>query len=242
VLHLYGITDAIELLEPGPLGLEGQAVEMVRFEGMAAITSQVQDGPEASEHHLREHFRAVEAFAAGNTVLPVRFGTAFAGLTELQTQLERSRDVYSSDLRRLHGQIEVSIRAAKRSEPARLSGGAENFITDSGPGSRYLAEKCFLAAQRLASQREADNLAGFLIERLAPGAAHVKWRALETPSDTAGVFMAFLLPRESLKAFQDVAAALRVSEPGLDFLFTGPWPPYSFVSATDAAGALSGIS
>ncbi len=242
MLYLYGITDALEPPEPHPLGLEGQAVEMVQFDGMAAVTSQVQGRPEASERRLREHFGAVEAFAVSNTVLPVRFGTALAGLTELQTLLERSHNVYSSDLRRLRGQVEVSVRAVRRPEPARPSSGAENFIAGSGPGSRYLAKKCVLAAQRQAGRREAGNLADLLIERLALGAAHVEWRALATPSDTTGVFMAFLLPRASLKAFQDVAAALRVSEPGLDFLLTGPWPPYSFVSVPDTAGALPSIS
>ena len=52
-------------------------------------------------------FGSVEAFMACNTVLPVRFGTVFPGLAELQAHLARGHDVYASDLRRLRGQIEA---------------------------------------------------------------------------------------------------------------------------------------
>ena len=61
------------------------------------------------------------------------------------------------------------------------------------------------------------------------------------PPDAAGVSMAFLLPKIGLVAFQNAAAALRDREPGLDILLTGPWPPYSFVSASEGADPMSCI-
>jgi hypothetical protein len=53
--------------------------------------------------------------------------------------------------------------------------------------------------------------------------------------------MAFLLPKERLDGFREAAGALGSAAPDLDILVTGPWPPYSFVSAPEAADALSGI-
>jgi hypothetical protein len=245
VLYLYGITDARALPETLPLGLEERAVAVLPFNGIAAVTGELTAGrPEASERHLREHFRVVEAFMARDTVLPVRFGTAFAGVAELLEHLARGHDVYASDLRRLRGVVELSVRAERRRGiPALPSGsGAALAAADGGPGTRYLAERLALAAHGLAQQREAQALAGMLMERLAAQAAQVEWRALALPSGAAGVSMAFLLPKERLDGFREAAGALGLAAPDLDILLTGPWPPYSFVSALEAADALSGIS
>ena len=244
MLYLYGITDARARLEPPPLGLEERAVAVLPFNGIAAVAGELAAGcPEAIERHLREHFRVVEAFMARDTVLPVRFGTAFAGVTELQEHLARAHDVYASDLRRLRGQIELSVRAERRGPPAPpcICEPALAAV-DAGPGARYLAEKFALAAHSLAQQRDALGLADMLRERLAAQATQVEWRTLALPSGATGVSMAFLLPKERLDAFRGAVAALGASAPDLDILLTGPWPPYSFVSVAETADALAGIS
>jgi hypothetical protein len=244
VLYLYGITDARHPPEPPPLGLEDQAAVMVPLDGMAAVIGQLTHGrPEASERHLREHFRVVEAYTASHTVLPVRFGTAFPGLAELQAHVVRAHDAYSIDLRRLRAQIEVSVRAVRRVAQVCPSDGAEAFVpAGDGAGARYIAEKRALAAQTLAQQRQRQDLADYLMERLAASATQVESRAVPVTSNAAGVSLAFLLPREGLIGFRDAVAALRASEPGLEIQLAGPWPPYSFVSAPEAADKRAGNS
>ncbi len=240
MLYLYGITDARQPPEPPPPGLENGAAGMVRLDGIAAVTGQLQQGrPEASERHLREHFRVVEAFMASHTVLPVRFGTVFAGREELQAHLARAHDMYSSDLRRLRGQIELGIKASRRTALAHLSEPAAAFApAGSGPGTRYLAGKRAMAARSLAQRRQAEDLAGIISAPLASHLTRTEWRALPGPSGEAGVSMAFLLRKERIGAFREALAALRTSEPDLDILLTGPWPPYSFVSVLGEAEAL----
>jgi hypothetical protein len=234
LLYLYGITGAGALPETPPLGLEECAVAVLPFNGIAAVTGELTAGrPEASERHLREHFRVVEALMAHDTVLPVRFGTVFGGVADLREHLARGHDVYAGDLRRLRGLVELSVRAERRRGMPALPSVSEAAVApaDGGPGTRYLAERLALAAQALAAM---------LMERLAVDEAQVEWRALALPSGTAGVSMAFLLPKERLDGFREAADALGSLEEDLDILLTGPWPPYSFVSAPEAADALCG--
>lgn len=244
MLYLYGITDARVLPERPPQGLEERGVALLPNNGIAAVIGELTSGcPEANERHLREHFQVVEAFMARDTVLPVRFGTAFAGLEELREHLARAHGAYASDLRRLRGQVELSVRAERRGIPAPLAGSeAALALAGAGPGARYLAEKFALAAQDLVQLREAQTLADMLTERLAAQATQAVWRALALPSGTAGVSMAFLLPKERLDGFRAATDALGPAARNLNILLTGPWPPYSFVSAPEAADALSGIS
>ena len=243
MLYLYGITGAQALPETLPLGLEDGLVSILPFDGIAAVTGELRQGlPEASEANLRRHFCVVEAFLAHGTVLPVRFGTAFAGLDGLRRHLEQAYDVYASDLLRLHGQVEINVRAERREVRALLPEiEADPVPADAGPGMRYLAAKRILSARSLSRQREAWELADMLIERLGAQASRVQWHPLAA-SDAAGVSIAFLLPVERLDAFEEAVAAIRSPEQGLDILASGPWPPYSFVSVPEASDAPSGIA
>ncbi len=244
MLYLYGITGALALPETLPLGLEDGAVSMLPFDGIAAVTGELRQGlPEASEANLRRHFCVVEAFLAHGTVLPVRFGTAFAGLDGLRRHLGQAYDVYASDLLRLRGQVEINVRAERREVPALLpESEADPVPADAGPGMRYLAAKRILSARSLSRQREARELADMLIERLGAQASRVEWHPITSASDAAGVSIAFLLPAERLDAFEEAVAAIRSPEQSLDILASGPWPPYSFVSVPEASDAPSGIA
>jgi hypothetical protein len=239
VLYLYGITDAHRSPQPLPAGFGGRAVDLHPLDGMAAVISELAQGrPEASERNLRVHFHVVAAFIASHTMLPVRFGTAYEDLAKLTAHLEHARRFYSNDLQRLRGQVEVGIRAIRRGTATAPFGETEDRVpANVGPGARYLAAKRASAAQSLSRQRQVQELAALLIERLVVPPSEVEWHAISNPTGEAGVSAAFLLRRESLPSFEQAVSTLRDLEPDLDVLLTGPWPPYSFVSPPEAANA-----
>jgi hypothetical protein len=217
VLYLYGITDAHRSPQPLPAGFGGRAVDLHPLDGMAAVISELAQGrPEASERNLRVHFHVVAAFIASHT----------------------ARRFYSNDLQRLRGQVEVGIRAIRRGTATAPFGETEDRVpANVGPGARYLAAKRASAAQSLSRQRQVQELAALLIERLVVPPSEVEWHAISNPTGEAGVSAAFLLRRESLPSFEQAVSTLRDLEPDLDVLLTGPWPPYSFVSPPEAANA-----
>ncbi len=234
MLYLYGIVDQGQPPEFMPSGFENSRASIVPFDGFAAITGSLRSGrPPVTEVHLRLHFRVLEALMDWHTVLPARFGSIFAGDGELTAYVEQMRDMLARDLQRLRGQIELGVKAAWPAT-ARASDGAAAFTTaKAGPGARYLAERRAKAVHRLERQREARDLAAQISAPLGLHATQVEWRPIPAASGDVCVSMAFLLPRERLEAFREALAALRVARPGLDILCTGPWPPYSFVSAFD---------
>lgn len=244
MLYLYGIVDCRQPPELMPLGFEERAPDIAPYDGFAAVTGYLRQGrPPADEVHLRKHHWVLDAFMARCTVLPARFGSTFAGLEELNAYLASRRSAHAGDLQRLRGQIELGVRVARLAAPRRDSDAvAGASAAGSGPGARYLIQKHSNSAHRLMRQREAQDLASITSASLAPHATQVEWRALPASSEKVEVSMAFLLSRERLGAFREALAALRLCEPNLDILCTGPWPPYSFVSALDQAGWLPGKS
>lgn len=57
------------------------------------------------------------------------------------------------------------------------------------------------------------------------------------PADRQGMSAAFLVPRDRLASFQAIVGRIADAHPELALLCTGPWPPYSFVSASAAEPA-----
>ncbi len=235
MLYLYGIIDGRQTPEPMPAGLEDRASCIVPYDDLAAVAGWLQRGrPPASEANLRKHFNVLEAFMASHTVLPARFGSTFADLEELTAHLAFSRNTYTGDLRRLRGQIELGVRAGWHAAPMGPSDASMVFAaTGSGPGACYLAEKRAKAAYCLDRQREAQDLASIISAPLALHATQAVWRPLRGNLEKAAISMAFLLSKERLGGFREALVALRRSKPDLDILCTGPWPPYSFISAFD---------
>ncbi len=237
MLHLYGIIDGRHPPELMPAGLENRAPVVVPYDGLSAVTGHLQfDRPLASEAHLRQHFRVIEALMASHTVLPARFGSVFAGRAELASYLALTHGTHAGDLQRLRGKIELGMKAVWLSAPARISGTSAFAAGEFGPGTSYLAGKHAKAAYRVDRQREAEELASTISAPLALYATEVKWRSLPAASGQAGVSMAFLLSKERLEAFRTALAAFRAAKPSLGILCTGPWPPYSFVSAAGQTG------
>jgi hypothetical protein len=232
VLYLYGICDEGPPPEPMPAGLESRAADIVPHDGFAAVTTDLQSGrPPATGTHIREHFRVIEAFMASHTILPARFGTTFTELAELKAHLELEHGAYASDLRRLRGQIELGVKAAWRTAPERISDFSAAFTPRGyGPGTSYLAAKHAEATRRDVRHRLAQDLADMLTP-VVSHATQAMWRILPAVSDKVEISLAALLLKERLGAFRESLAMLRLTEPNLDILCTGPWPPYSFVNA-----------
>jgi hypothetical protein len=57
------------------------------------------------------------------------------------------------------------------------------------------------------------------------------------PADRQGISAAFLVPRDRLASFQANVGRIADAHPELALLCTGPWPPYSFVTANAAEPA-----
>ena len=98
-----------------------------------------------------------------------------------------------------------------------------------GRGSAYLWAR--LASERETRDRQRANLR-LVREAYELLASHANASKLDNaPDDRHGTSAAFLVPRECIESFGKVVGEVANAHPELALLCTGPWPPYSFVSA-----------
>jgi hypothetical protein len=229
------------------------------YQNLAAVWSPVpvEDfcGPEA-EARLQDltwigprvirHQEVVAAVMRHSPVLPVRFGTIFASLANLEKVLQRHSNIIAGFLERLTDQEEWAVKgmldrpgAKAKLFSLKLALEAESLEALS-PGKRYFEEQRLRAAGDQELQQWLQEVCRKLWADLRDYAAEVQERRLlsreTTGSDQDMVWnWALLIPKQSLGGFQAVIQNVNAqyAHRGLRLDVTGPWPPYSFCPALD---------
>jgi hypothetical protein len=203
---------------------------------VAAIVSAF-DGTRLSEtaDEVWRHEEVVEELMNDRAVLPARFGTLAPSRQHVGAVLRRANRALLQDIERVRGQVEIGMRflsaiehdVQDRHPPTSFDASAS---TGAGPGSIYLRAR--IARERALRNRQQAKLV--LVEDVYRQlASRANASRLD---DRNGISAAFLVPRDEMESFRDLISGVTKAHPELAMLCTGPWPPYSFVSAApDAA-------
>ncbi len=237
VLYLYGITRGVPSALELPVGVDGASpVEALSCAGLTCWVSRV----DAREYAARlsenmenldwlaaasvRHQRVVAAIAAVADVLPGRFGTVFLSEEGLLADVRSRKASLLSALRRIVGAEEwgVKVFATRPGQSAAVSATS---------GKDYLRRKAMQLESR--TGRDADpevrelqrELQRITLDSTRGGNVSGVQRELEWHAS-------YLLRRNRRRQFQQAlkrfATRWRKSR---RIETTGPWPPYSFVSA-----------
>lgn len=210
MVYLYAITEPVELPVPRQTGLEDAPLCRVVGGSVAGICSVHRNlVPEATETEIARHAEVVEAIAAQEAVLPVRFGAVFRRGRKLRETLAAREGELAGALAHVAGRVELGVHVHREPppEPPRTAGGREYLLG------------------RAAGQRQAREAAEAIHRRLAALAADATLRVLPTPGLLLSA--AYLVDRDAVSRFEAEVRRLDAERPEA-FLCTGPWPPYSF--------------
>jgi len=197
-----------------------------------------------------EHEKVVERLMRTHTVLPMRFPTVFGSRQAVLAMLERHYSGFRDDLQRLRNQEEFGVRvvratagldcglrisdfgfappgepAIRNSQPPIQPGG---FPSPEAPGRLFMQERYRRHRHRQEMSEQAAQFGRKLDAALSEFAGE---RHLRNPSADHFVFDGVYLVDRSRRAdFHRAFADVRSSEPCFRYLFSGPWPPYNFVT------------
>ena len=210
MVYLYAITEPVRLPLPSQPGLEDAPLWRVVHDSVAGVCSVHRAlAPQATEAEIARHAEVVEAVAAQEAVLPVRFGAVFRRGRNVREALDAREHELADALARVTGRVElgVHVHRDREPEPGRAGGGREYLLA------------------RAEERRRAGEAAEVIHRRLAALAADATVRVLPTP----GLLLsgAYLVDRDAVGHFEAEVRQLDAERPET-FLCTGPWPPYSF--------------
>jgi hypothetical protein len=224
------------------VGEEGAGIRTVSHGDLAAVVSDVEEGPLAAARDLRAHWRVLEEVAAETTVVPVRFGTVIVDERALVDDfLAPQSERLAALLGELRGKVQLNVKAFYDEEQllrdvvagspavARLRQRTQAIPDAAGYYDRIrLGEMVSAEVER---RRGADS--ALVVDRLAPLAVAAHSEGAST-ADMA-VNAAFLVESSAVDAFSaEVTALIEEFGDRLRVRYVGPMPPYSFADYESA--------
>ncbi len=246
--YVYAILARETVLPPGLVGFGGATLSTVPCGALAAATSPHDPGePHPTAESVLRHEAIVEALRQMGPALPVRFGTVLPNEGAVADALADRYDVLVADLARLGDKVEFGLTVlwdrpiGNDDEPRDDRSPISREVTEAaGPGARYLRARLDEHRREAAARDRAKALAGDLDRAL--GSHTLERRCTILATSRLAVRAAYLLDPSRVRPFQETFQAIRRGHPDLRFLLSGPWPPYSFVSAaeTEEGSAIGG--
>lgn len=260
VVYLYGVVTDSSPSPPADLrGIDGASVRLVPAGSLAAIVSDVgaaaysQEAIDAGLTDVRwagergvEHERVLTWFVDRTTVIPSAPFSLHAGEERVIERLAENRQGLEEAARRVAGHREMGIRIwrheetfvaqlSEHSAPLRQLAGE---MDGAAPGRRYLLGKKFEALRAEESVRMTEQIVRQAASHLQAFAADARTLPIPSagPADrtrTLVLHAAYLVADAASKDFEATVQQLASThrQAGLEWEFTGPWPPYHFVGA-----------
>jgi hypothetical protein len=240
--YLYGIV-AADVVVPADLkGLHDQAVSLVPYADVAAVTSLLDSEQTlAGREELMAHSRVLDALATLGPVIPVRFGSVLQDQDAVRTDLlEPGHDRYHAMLDDLAGQTQFVVRArydeeqiltevvAENPEIAQLRAATRDSPDDASYGDRVRLGE--LVARALEAKSADDGQT--LLTELERHAAAVNIR--ESAGLDRLLDVALLVEDSRREEFEEAVEELAMAFAGRAHLkLIGPTAPYDFVTAEE---------
>lgn len=213
------------LADPPP-GLRGAALEFVAAGALGVWASAV-EGDAATRDDALDHHRIVEALCARQPCLPIRFGTRAADAGAARVLVAGREDELARALERVGRRRELAVTLLWLDVAAQPGRG---HAIAAPPGRAFLERKRIAYEADERRRADAEALARTLEGALAADQADV--RHAFCPSPEVALSTAILAPAGEAEAMKERVVRVASGLGGVRAVVSGPWPPYTFASAS----------
>jgi hypothetical protein len=227
-VYVYCVTAGIDAL-PHPLrGIAGGEVRLLKAGDFSVVVSDFAgEKAPVNRENVVAHAAVVQSALEHTTPLPFRFGVVVTQ-AQLESFVTARHDALKARLDLVRGCVEMSVKvisSAHNGEP-RL----EQQTTTLGdkPGTMFLLEKRRELLGSEARAAEAQQIASWL--QMQVGEVVRETRIETNLTDKLLLATSHLVERGVVEQYRTRLKSARLERPELNFLVSGPWPPYSFAN------------
>ena len=240
-IYIYGIIDFNKEIKETVTGLNGASIYNIPYRNIGALVSDFDESiPIKDEDHVLEHEIVVEKIMKNFTVLPMRFLTVFDKKDNVISMLNEHYSDFREDLDRLNNMVEFGIKAIwpgaiirERIENAYKKAQSDLSLSTQSPGKSFIKEKFEKYKIDKEFEEEADRCIAIIDDFFNRFVAEKRLEKLKT--DNLLLDAAYLVNKEKQGDFKKAFEELKASPGDLKYLFSGPWPPYNFVTLLPSA-------
>jgi hypothetical protein len=244
MIYLYAIIDQPGGVLPSLAGLENAPLSEIVYQDIAGVYTSFTSNTlksgylkesttlDPNEENLWKHEAVLEALMPDHSVLPLRFGSAFAGDSVLLALLQDKYASFSANLRRVQGCVELSLRMNWQNKANQLPviclAAQTRRQAPAMSGKDYMQTLLKARQQEHDLHQQIETQARELLHNLDRLAAENTHVVCLTPYPSMKA--AYLLAQSKVPLFRQEVGNLATLHPDLHFALTGPWPPYNFIA------------
>lgn len=222
-LYAYCLVEDRDAFDANVRGISGAEVQLLQVDELAVLVSNLEaDTVAVNRENALDHAAVVRSVLDKTTPLPFRFGTV-VGEQQLRSYVTARKPALLTKFAQVRGCVEMSVKII-REITANTSEKTEEITS----GTSFLEEKRREILGSELNAAEAKEIATWLHEQVENliGDEQVTLR----PSEKLVVSAAHLVERDKIPQYKEIVGAARKNRAELHFLFSGPWPPYSFAN------------
>ncbi|MBL7183147.1 MAG: GvpL/GvpF family gas vesicle protein [Anaerolineae bacterium] len=249
--YVYCIMPDTGKAEWGEIGVDGQAVYTIPYKDISALVHDCplepyQGDDETVKEWVWTHSQVVDAaWAEADSVLPMTFDCIISpaeGRTVEETVvawLQAEYDGFKAKLEELRGKVELGVQifwlvdaiSEKIVEANKEIRQLRQEMEGKPKGMAYFYQQKIEKALKQALEAMADEDYRRYYRLITPYAEDVHVNKVKRPAEGKQMLMnlSLLVRKDRVKELGEELEKIE-REKGLDVRFTGPWPPYSFVS------------
>ena len=220
-------------------GIAGAALSAVSLDEISAVVSDLKFADLIADRAgAIEYAGVIETLAQHFTLLPMRFGSAMESAGEIKKMLEKNYAEIRQNLQNVDDRFEFGLKILCDSKKikAELNAASE---AHAGPSAEmapeiknsvyrnYVNEKLKVHRLEVLLVAYVDSVIAESTGSLTQLRAVCKFKKMVTESMI--VDAVFLLDKKRKDALIRAVGEMQNQHPGLNFVLTGPWPPYNFV-------------
>ena len=249
--YVYCVAQVGEKLSLGNIGLDGSEVYTLPARDLCAVVSNCPTSPYASDDEKAVHQWVIShqgvveaALKEFGTVLPMRFDTIIrdtdgvSAIDNVRQWLSEDSDVFRQKLEYVRGKEEYGVQlfcdfriiAGKISETSPEISKLEEDIRSKPKGMAYMYRQRLEKLLKQEVERVTEMRSREFHRRIKACVSEVKLERTKKKGDKQMMMnLSCLVPREGIRPLADELEEIDRME-GFSVRFTGPWPPYSFVT------------
>ncbi|MCX6241205.1 MAG: GvpL/GvpF family gas vesicle protein [Bacteroidetes bacterium] len=245
IYAIVSVKDApgtLNSLLTGMKGTSGMPLYSVPFNEVSVVVSNINsEGLNASQTDAIGYAGLIETLAQKFTLLPMRFGSVMGSTQEIADMLGKNMNEILRNLEKVEDKFEFGLKIFCDSEKVRAglkakSAASAKLIDKPAPEIKHSVYLDYVN-QKLKEHRLEELLMAYVdsvIAEIKGTLARLnsidKFR--KTGAEKNIIDAVFLLDKNKKAELIKVVEGFKKQYPELDFILTGPWPPYSFIDIT----------
>lgn len=239
-IYTYGIIDSTDRLEESINGVEGAGIHNIPYRDIGLVASDFIPYTKIFDRRVNldcvlKHLKIIERLMEKFTVLPVRYLTVFNRKEDVLSMMEDYYNDFRENLDRVRNKVEFGLKViwpgdaiTKRITNVHNQDVPNALLLANSPAITFLKEK--LGKRRIEEcfEEEANRCIAVVDNFLSKFAVEKKLEKLKSKNLLLNA--SYLAEKEKQDSFKQAFIQLRAAQGSFKYLFSGPWPPYNFIS------------